>query len=57
MEVKETKKHADGEVMSMKCKKDDDHANYVKEKTASHFYLLITIAFFSRVKVLVTLII
>lgn len=57
MEVKETNKHADGEAMSMKCKKDNEHANYVEEKTISHCYLLITIAFFSRINVLGKLII
>ena len=50
IEVKETNIHADGEAMSMKCKKDDEHANYVEKKTASHYYLLITIAFFFKGK-------
>ncbi|KAK9181175.1 hypothetical protein WN944_024312 [Citrus x changshan-huyou] len=50
IEVKETNKHVDGGAMSMKCKKDDEHANYVEEKTTSHFYLLITIAFFFKGK-------
>lgn len=43
-EAKEIDKHTNGEVVSMKHKKTDEHANSIEDKIVSYFNLLITIA-------------
>lgn len=42
--AKEIDKHTNGEVVSMKHKKTDEHANSIEDKIVSYFNILITIA-------------